>query len=83
MGWLMGRPESRHAQQSGRRNASWCSPSDGTWKFKSDVVSVTWQMKSQNIYFEGEKSEEMSKRIISLINQYMNTSFNQGKVSDA
>ena len=36
--------------------------------------------------FEGEKSEEMSKRIISLINQdknaSMSTSFNQGKVSD-
>ena len=69
------------------QNATWRSPSGGTWKFESDVLSVTWQMKSQNIYFEGEKSEEMSKRIISLINQYknasMNTSFNQGKVSDA
>ena len=69
------------------QNATWRSPSGGTWKFESDVLSVTWQMKSQNIYFEGEKSEEMSKRIISLINQYknasMNTSFNQGKVCDA
>ena len=35
---------------------TWRSPSGGKWIFESKPLVVTWQMKSENIYFEGEKS---------------------------
>jgi hypothetical protein len=43
----------------------------GTWKFDSEVLFVTWQTKSQNIYFEGEKSKDVTKRITSLLKANM------------
>ncbi|CAB4031674.1 Hypothetical predicted protein [Paramuricea clavata] len=43
---------------------TWRSPGGGTWKFDSKALCVTWQTKSQNIYFEGENGEEVTKRII-------------------
>jgi hypothetical protein len=57
-------------------NTTWRSPSGGTWKFDSKVLSVTRQTKSQNIYFEGERGEEVTKRIISLSNQGEHASVN-------
>ena len=64
MGWFAARPESFRAHRSERT-------SGGTWKFDSEVLFVTWQTKSQNIYFEGEKSKDVTKRITSLLKAIM------------
>ncbi|CAB4021832.1 Tetratricopeptide repeat 28, partial [Paramuricea clavata] len=53
---------------------TWRSPSGGTWKFDSNALCVTWQTKSQNIYFEGENGKEVTKRIISHLNQGVHAS---------
>ncbi|CAB4034612.1 Hypothetical predicted protein, partial [Paramuricea clavata] len=53
---------------------TWRSPSGGMWKFDSKALCVTWQKKSQNIYFEGENGKEVTKRIISHLNQGVHAS---------
>lgn len=50
-------------------STTWRSPSGGTWKFDNKVLSVTWQTKNQNIYFEGEIGKDVVKRINSFLNQ--------------
>ena len=50
-------------------STTWRSPSGGTWKFENKVLSVTWQTKSNNIYFEGEKGKEVIERINSFLKQ--------------
>ena len=46
---------------------TWRSPSGGKWIFESKPLVVTWQMKSENIYFEGEKSVALEEQIKSYI----------------
>ena len=46
-------------------NTNWRSPSGGTWKFESELLAVTWQTKSMNISFEGEKGKDLTERVIS------------------
>lgn len=41
----------------------WRSPSGGKWLFDSNLLSVTWLVKSQNIYFDGEKGSDLMTRI--------------------
>ena len=50
-------------------NAAWRSPSGGTWQFDSEMLSVTWHSKSQNIYFKGEYGDDLTKRVHSYVNQ--------------
>jgi hypothetical protein len=50
-------------------NTSWRSPSGGTWQFDSKMLSVTWHSKSENIYFKGEKGDDLTKRVYSYVNQ--------------
>ena len=50
------------------KSTTWRSPSGDTWKFEK-MLSVTWQTKTQNIYFEGEKSKDVTTRIISFLKQ--------------
>ncbi|CAB3997723.1 Hypothetical predicted protein [Paramuricea clavata] len=38
------------------------------------ALCVTWQTKSQNVYFEGENGEEVTKQIISHLNQGVHAS---------
>ena len=42
---------------------SWRSPSGGKWVFDSKPLLVTWQIKSENISFEGEKSIALGDQI--------------------
>ena len=42
---------------------TWRSPSVGKWVFDSKPLLVTWQMKSKNISFEGEKSIALGDQI--------------------
>ncbi len=42
---------------------TWRSPSSGKWVFESKPLVVTWQTKSQNIYFEGEKSTALEEQV--------------------
>lgn len=50
-------------------STSWRSPSGGTWLFESEILSVTWHSKSQNVYFKGENGDDLTQRIYSFINQ--------------
>ena len=63
-------------------STTWRSPSGGTWKFENKVLSVTWQAKSQNIYFEGDKRKEVVKRINLFLKQGEADSI-EDKVTDA
>ena len=63
-------------------STTWRSPSGGTWKFENKVLSVTWQTKSNNIYFEGEKGKEVIERINSFLKQGEADSV-EDKVTDA
>ena len=63
-------------------NTTWRSPSGGTWKFENKALSVTWQTKSNNIYFEGEKGKEVIKRINSFLKQGEADSV-EDKITDA
>ena len=42
---------------------TWRSPSGGKWVFESKPLVVTWQTKSENIYFEGEKSTALEEQV--------------------
>ena len=42
---------------------NWCSTGGGSWNFESQVLTVTWQTKSQNIYFGGEKGSDLTQRV--------------------
>ena len=46
-------------------SASWRSPGGGTWNFDSELLSVTWHKTSENIYFKGEKGNDLTKRVYS------------------
>jgi hypothetical protein len=48
-------------------NASWRSPSGGTWVFESYQLKVTWHSKSENISFEGASGKDLAERITSLL----------------
>ena len=48
-------------------NTTWRSPRGGTWCFDSDQLKVTWNSKSQTLYFEGIKATELTKRIHSKV----------------
>ena len=48
---------------------TWRSPSGGTWQFNSEMLSVTWHSKSENIYFKGENGDDLTNRIHSYVNQ--------------
>ena len=50
-------------------NAAWRSPSGGTWQFDSEMLSVIWHSKSQNIYFKGEYGDDLTKRVHSYVNK--------------
>ena len=45
------------------RSTCWTSPSGGTWVFNSDVLSVSWHKKSENIYFKGRNGKNLTGRI--------------------
>ena len=42
---------------------TWRSPSGGKWVFESKPLVVTWQMKSKNIYFEGQMSTALEDQV--------------------
>ena len=42
---------------------TWRPPSGGKWIFEFKPLVVSWQMKSENIYFEGEKSVALEEQI--------------------
>ena len=48
-------------------NTTWQSPRGGTLCFDSDQLKVTWNSKSQTLYFEGIKATELTKRIHSKV----------------
>ena len=48
---------------------TWRSPSGGTWQFDSEMLSVTWHSKSENIYFKEEKGDDLTNRIHSCLDQ--------------
>ena len=48
-------------------STSWQSPSGGTWNFDNELLSVTWHKTSENIYFKGEKGNDLTKRVYSFL----------------
>jgi hypothetical protein len=42
---------------------AWRSPSGGKWVFESKPLVVTWQTKSEYIYFEGERSTALEDSV--------------------
>ena len=44
-------------------STSWRSPSGGKWCFESRELAVTWQKKSMNIQFGGERGKEVIERV--------------------
>ena len=45
------------------KTTTWRSPSGGKWCFGSQDLKVTWYTKSQTICFEGNKADDLCKRI--------------------
>ena len=45
------------------KTTTWRSPSGGKWCFDSQDLKVTWYTKSQTICFEGNKADDLCKRI--------------------
>ena len=52
----------RHREETAE-TTTWRSPSGGKWIFESKPLVVTSQMKSEHIYFEGEKSVALEEQI--------------------
>ena len=50
-------------------NTNWWSSSGGIWKFESELLAVTWQIKSMNISLEGENGKDLTERVISYLNE--------------
>jgi hypothetical protein len=48
-------------------STSWQSPGGRTWNFDSELLSVTWHKTSENIYFKGEKGNDLTKRVYSFL----------------
>ena len=44
-------------------STSWRSPSGGKWCFESKELAVTWQKKSMNIQFGGERGKDVIERV--------------------
>ena len=44
-------------------HTTWRSPGGGTWNFESKLLAVTGLTKSQNIYFDGEKGNNLIERV--------------------
>ncbi len=44
-------------------NTLWKSPSGRKWCFESKELTVTWQKKSKNIQFGGDKGKEVIERV--------------------
>ena len=42
---------------------NWRSLGGGSWNFESQVLTVTWRTKSQNVYFGGEKGSDLTQRV--------------------
>ncbi len=51
------------------QSTTWRSPSGGKWSFESKVLTITWHSRSEYIYFGGEKGNELSERVQSLLEQ--------------
>ena len=61
---------------------TWHSPSGGKWIFESKPLVVTWQMKSENIYFEGEKSVALEEQIKTYMERNKLASGNDEPISE-
>ena len=61
---------------------TWRSPSGGKWIFESKPLVVTWQMKSENIYFEGEKSVALEEQIKTFMERSKLASGNNEPISE-
>ena len=60
------------------QSTTWCSPSGGKWSFESKVLTITWHSRSEYIYFRGEKGNELSERVQSLLEQGDNAFIDNG-----
>jgi hypothetical protein len=48
-------------------NTIWRSPDDGRWNFKSNQLTVTWLTKSENIFFGGEKGNDLTAQVYTFL----------------
>ena len=61
---------------------TWRSPSGGKWIFEFKPLMVSWQMKSENIYFEGEKSVALEEQIKTYMERRKLASGNDEPISE-
>ncbi len=52
-------------------STTWRASSGGTWNFESKLLSVTWLTKSQNIYFDGEKGNDLTECILETKGEFL------------